>query len=388
MLITVEFISIRDGSEVNIDPDLMAQTLQYGPSTGFPPLVRVLTEFQSKMHGNSTNILSQEGQWGVLPVSGSMDGISKSFELFLNEGDTYLLEVPTYSGILAALGPHSATAICCEVDSAGLNPSLVREKLEETQRKGLPKPKFLYSCPTGTNPTGVSTTPDRRKEIYALACEFDLFIIEDDPYYFLHFGDQQLPSYLSFDTEGRVLRMDSFSKLLSAGIRLGFVTASTPLIQRLILHMQATQMHPCNISQALVAQLFHQWGHEKFMEHTKTVVNFYRKQQEAMVKAADTHLKDIVEFTTPNGGMFLWMKVPGIPDTKQLIMQRAIEKKVMFVPGNVFFPDAEWSDLEAKSDFKQYIRASYSFASADEMNEGFKRLREAIEEEMSAIHKN
>jgi len=116
-----------------------------------------------------------------------------------------------------------------------MRPDILRKKLMDNVEA---KPKFIYVNPTGANPTGVVLPESRRKEIYELVTEHDMLILEDDPYYFLHFGDIRPPSFLSMDTEGRVIRFDSFSKVLSSGLRLGFVTGPAPLIERINLHMQ------------------------------------------------------------------------------------------------------------------------------------------------------
>merc|ERR1719471_1860082 len=140
-------------------------------------------------------------------------------------------------------------------------------------------PKIMYINPTGANPTGTVLTPERRREIYQIACEYNILILEDDPYYYMQFGDGKVPSLFSMDTEGRVLRFDSFSKILSSGIRLGFVTGPRPLIERVVLHMQVSVLHASSLSQVITHQLLDQWGHEGFFRHIRSVEAFYQHRR-------------------------------------------------------------------------------------------------------------
>ena len=363
-------MELNDGTSVSLDKDELATVLQYLPTVGYQPLLDSLSSLMLRFH-KGEGILNKEGEWGVIACCGAMDGVSKSFDMFLDEGDTYLLEIPCYANILASLHPYGGHPICCDVDQDGLDPVQIRKKIEEAKAKGLPTPKFLYTCPTATNPAGLTTSAERRREIYKMACEYDFFIIEDDPYFFVRFDEElfkNIPSYLALDTEGRVIRIDSFSKSLSSGIRLGWITASKEVIDKMILHTESTVMHASGVSQAIVAKLFEHWGIDKFLEHTKKVANFYRKQMETMCAVVDKNLGDIVEYQKPNGGLFLWMKIPKIKDTQFLVQIRAASKLVMFVHGTAFQPDFADPDQIANGGFRQYIRAAYSQVTPKEMD--------------------
>tara|TARA_B100000795_G_scaffold255487_1_gene227179 strand:+ start:599 stop:1204 length:606 start_codon:yes stop_codon:yes gene_type:complete len=189
-----------------------------------------------------------------------------------------LVEKPTYSGSLAYLQPTGTSLVGVESDDNGLIPASLEKILSnwETDHPKLQdpiRPKVLYTIPTGSNPTGASLTLARKKEIYQIAQTYNLIILEDDPYYWMQFvkdtnfkkgnedvkKDCRTPSFMSMDVDGRVLRFDSFSKLLSSGIRVGFVTGPPELVERIEYHAQASVLHSSGISQALVSGLFDQW---------------------------------------------------------------------------------------------------------------------------------
>ena len=165
----------------------------------------------------------------------------------------------------------------------------------------------------------------------------------------------------------------SFSKIISAGVRVGWCTGPRVLIDRLEMHTQATLLHPSGISQAIVAKLFDHWGGTSgFLDHADNVARFYKKRRESCISAARAELGDLVTFSTPKAGMFLWMKLHGISDTQELIVRRAVERKVLMVPGISFLPEGGQSCM---------VRVSYSTATEEQMKEAFKRLRELLEEE-------
>lgn len=236
-------------------------------------------------------------------------------------------------------------------------------------------PKVLYTIPTGANPSGVTIPNERRKKIYELCCMYDLLIIEDDPYYFLQVeGETKLQSFFSMDKDLRVMRMDSFSKIISSGLRVGVVTAPTPLLNRLQLHMQAETLHTSSLSQAILLSLLKQWKFDGFKKHVKTIQDFYRGRRDALVAAAERQLKGLAEWNIPKAGMFLWFKLNDFEDTTSLIHTKAKEQKVLFVPGSAFSPRGVSS----------YIRASYSTASTEQMEEAMKRLASLIRENRPA----
>ena len=172
----------------------------------------------------------------------------------------------------------------------------------------------------------------------------------------------------------RVLRFDSFSKVISAGLRVGWVTGPPSLIDRLELHTQSTLLHPSGLSQAVVAKLFDGWGGASgYLTHADTVAAFYKERRDAFVAAAYEELGDRVAFTVPTAGMFVWMDLKGVEDANELIVRKAVDRKVLLVPGVSFTPGGGTSG---------WVRASYSTATEAEMKEACRRLAELLDDEV------
>lgn len=374
-------ITVTNGQTVTFDAATMKRALQYSPSSGIPELLTWMKNLQKDLHNPPTAAYTPEkGQMDMCVTTGSQEGLCKVFEMLVNPGDNVLLDAPTYSGTLAALQPLSCNLINVPSDQHGIIPTALKEVLSrwdpsEVHEPGSTAPRFLYTIPNGGNPTGASMTAQRKKDVYELARQYDMLIIEDDPYYFLQFDKQPwTPTFLSMDVDGRIIRTDSFSKILSSGLRIGFVTGPKPLVERVVLHIQASTMHTSTFTQLMVSQLLHSWGREGFLQHIDRVIEFYRKQRDAMITSADRWLKDVAEWHAPSAGMFLWIKLKGISDTQKLIMEKALEKEVLLVPGGVFMINSN----EACA----YIRAAFSLSSPEQMDEGFRRLSSLIKESL------
>ncbi|XP_060040344.1 kynurenine/alpha-aminoadipate aminotransferase, mitochondrial isoform X2 [Erinaceus europaeus] len=345
-----------------------------------PELVSWLKHLQIKLHNPPTaHYPPNKGQMDICVTAGSQDGLCKVFEMLVNPGDNILLSEPAYPGTLEALHPLGCNLINVSSDKYGIIPNSLKEilskwKPEDSKNPEKNTPKFIYTVPNGNNPTGNSFTIDRKKEIYELARKYDFLIIEDDPYYFLQFNKPWVPTFLSMDVDGRVIRADSFSKVLSSGLRVGFLTGPKPLIERVVLHTQVSTVHSSTFAQLLILQLLHQWGEEGFMAHIQRVIDFYRLQKDALIVAADKWLSGLAEWHEPTAGMFLWVKINGISDAKQLIEEKAIKKEVLMVPGNAFYIDS--------SAPSPYFRAAFSLASPEQMDVAFQRLAQLIKESL------
>uniref|UniRef100_A0A4W3HC20 Kynurenine/alpha-aminoadipate aminotransferase, mitochondrial n=1 Tax=Callorhinchus milii TaxID=7868 RepID=A0A4W3HC20_CALMI len=357
--------SVTNGINITFNQDLMKRALQYSASQGVPELVSWMNELQKSLHKPPTIDYSPEhGQMAICVTTGSQEANSKMFEMLLGAGDSIILDAPTYSGTLAALIPLGCKILSISNDQHGMIPQslldvLSKWKPEDAKDPRCDIPRVLYTIPNGCNPTGASMTERRKREIYQIARKYDLLIIEDDPYYFLQFEQPWAPSFLSMDVDGRVMRSDSFSKILSSGLRLGFLTGPKPLIDRIILHIQSSTLHTSTFTQphvgtsAMLNYICFYFYHR--------VIDFYSKQREAMLSAAEKWLKDLAEWHVPSAGMFIWLRLKGVPDTYQLIMEKAMEKEVMFVPGRAFMVDSSAPSA--------YIRASFSISTPEEMDE-------------------
>lgn len=404
-------VTLRDGTVLSLSEESVRAALQYSPTPGIPELVARLERMQRGEHSPPG---AAGDRMAVMVGTGSQDLLAKAFDTFLDEDTPIVIEAPTYSGTLAALEPIGCPLITIpsSTDGTGIDVSAVEElaaAFESGERTG-PRPRLIYVIPTAGNPTGATMPLENRRRLYAAARRLGSLIIEDDPYRFLDFGEHadgeadpdasaaaartsppaaRTPSLLSMDVDGRVLRFDSFSKLLSAGLRIGTVTGPKELVDALGLHAQASCLHTSGVSQALVLELFRHWGvGEKAppaddgstrcmgeMEgHIADVAAFYRTQRDACIEAINRHLKEpgLAElYAVPSGGMFVWLKVNGVDDTTALVKERAAAAGVLFVPGSAFVPGGG----SAKSAF---VRASFSVASHEQLDEAFRRFASAI----------
>lgn len=371
-------ITTDDGKVIQFDEEIMKKALQYSQTAGIPELLSWLKQLQLRLHNPPTfHRPSSQEEMDICVTTGSQDGLCKVFEMLINSGDNILLNEPVYSGTLEALQPLGCNLINVPSDEYGIIPESLKEILskwrpEDSKNPKKNTPKFLYTVPNGNNPTGNSLTSNRKKEIYELARKYDFLIIEDDPYYFLQFNKPWTPSFLSMDVDGRVIRSDSFSKVLSAGLRIGFISGPKPLIERVVLHTQVSTLHTSTFTQLMIFQLLHQWGQEGFLAHVDRVTNYYRKQKDAILASADKWLSGLAEWHVPTAGMFLWIKIKGINDAKKLIEEKAIKKEILMVPGNAFYID--------NSAPSPYFRASFSLASPEQIDTAFQRLAQLIKE--------
>ncbi|XP_019821328.2 kynurenine/alpha-aminoadipate aminotransferase, mitochondrial-like [Bos indicus] len=373
-------ITIENGKAIQFDEELMKKALQYSQSAGLPELLSWLKQLQVKLHNPPTiHYAPSQGQMDICVTCGSLEGLYKVFEMIVNPGDNILVNEPVYSGTIHALQPLGCNMINVSSDEHGIIPDSLREilskwKPEDSKDPEKNSPKCLYTVPNGNNPSGNSLTAERKREIYELARKYDFLIIEDDPYYFMQFNKPWAPTFLSMDVDGRVIRADSFSKVLSSGLRVRFITGPKPLIERIVLHMQVSTLHTSTFTQLLVSQLLHQWGEEGFLTHIDRVTDFYRKQRDALLAAADKWLSGLAEWQVPTAGMFLWVKIKGIHDVRKLIEEKAVKNEIFMLPGYGFYIDS--------SAPCPYFRASFSSASPEQMDMAFQRLAQLIEESL------
>jgi len=379
-------IKLRDGSSIYLGEKDMRVALQYCPTPGLSPLVDWLKQLQSRMHKPPlwSSLSHDATPLDVIVTSGSQDGLCKALEMLITPGDNILMDLPGYPGTLAVLNPLGANILGIESDHDGMVPesllcALSKWDPEDANDANSDIPKVLIVIPNASNPAGATLTLERRKQIYAIAQKYNLLIIEDDPYFYLQFSKPYTPSFMSMDVDGRVLRSDSFSKILSSGVRLGFLTGPRPLLQRINLHMQVSVMHAAGMSQMMVLSFLQKIGIDGFLNHVDQVAEFYRTQKDAAMHSANQHLSGVAEWSEPKGGMFLWIKVPELTDTRAMIEEKALEKDIMLVPGCAF---------EACEDApSQYLRAAFSVATPPEIDVAFQRLRILIEEEIYAQKK-
>ncbi|KZT23122.1 PLP-dependent transferase [Neolentinus lepideus HHB14362 ss-1] len=356
-------------TSLELDKNELAEALQYGPTGGEPSLVNWVFGLQEYSHGRKRG----EG-WRVSIGAGSQDLLYKAITAILSPGDTMLIESPAYAGVLPMF--EHCEQIEVDTDSDGIDPASMRSILENWP-VGKRKPKVLYTVPFGSNPTGFTTTLKRRKEILALAREHNFLIMEDDPYYYLYFGEAPRPaSYFTLELEepevGRVLRFDSLSKVLSAGIRIGFASGPEPLLRAMDMHTAMANLQVAGLTQVMVSTLLNSWGYDTFKIHSQNVSAFYRKKRDIFERCMRQYLTGLAEWSRPEAGMFYWFKLllgTEEEDSEVVIRTKAIERGVLALPGTVFMPNARKTG---------YVRASFSLLDEEEIEEAIQRLRDVI----------
>lgn len=369
-------VETKDGNCIVLEGEDLSRALQYSQSSGIPELKSWLESLHKNYHDPP---LLKQGNFDLSVTAGSQNGLAIAFAMLLSPGDNMLVDDPLYSGTLALLKPLPVNLLSVETDGCGLNPNsllkaLSRWKPEDAKNPASDIPKVLYTIPNCGNPTGGSASYDRKKEIYEIAQRYDLVIIEDDPYYFLQFNEDMVPSYQALDVDGRVIRCDSMSKILSSGMRLGWISGAKVFIDRIVLDLQASILHNSTMTQILALRLLEHWKLEGFEKHIRSVQKFYKSQCDVAISSANKWLTGIAEWNVPNGGMFLWVRIPEIANTKEMIKKRALEKEVILIPGEAF----SVQDGIPSS----YCRISYSLSTPEEIEEGIRRLSELIREEI------
>ncbi|KAJ7592687.1 PLP-dependent transferase [Mycena floridula] len=363
----------QEEKTITVNGALLVEGLQYGPTAGIPKLREWLYGLQEIYHGRKQG----EGNWSLSVGTGSQDLIYKAIAAMVNPGDSVLVESPVYAGVIPIFQSLHCDQIEVPTDAHGISSSTLRSILESWPVEKA-KPKVLYTVPYGGNPTGMTSILERRKEVLRLSREHDFIILEDDPYFYLYYGvNPRYPSYLSLEREepetGRVLRFDSFSKVLSAGIRIGFASGPAPLMEAIDRHTGTSNLQSSSLTQVIVFSLLDSWGYDGFKVHTETVAQFYRAKRDVFEKAMNKHLAGLAEWITPEAGMFFWFKlvVPGHidDDSAAIIRTKAFENGVLALPGTVFLPNGRKTG---------YVRASFSIASEEDVDEAMKRMKEAI----------
>lgn len=332
--------------------------LQYSITEGYPPLRNAIAERQKVRFGDT---MVREND-SVLVVSGGQQGIELACKVFCNEGDAIICENPSFIGSLNSFRSNGATPVGVPMESDGISLTELEKALRST-----PNAKLMYLIPTFHNPSGITMSLKKRLGVLELARKYDIAIIEDNPYGELRFAGEDLPTLKSLDTDGRVIYCSSFSKILSAGMRVGFVVADSTVCSKMTVAKQGEDVH---------TNIFFQMLCYKYMTgcdlnaHIAKINDIYRHKCNLMLECLDKYIpNDEVEFTRPEGGLFIWGTVMGTDDASNIV-KLAIEKKVAVVPGTAFN-----CDTEAKS---PSFRLNYSTPSDEQIVEGVKRLGEVF----------
>ncbi|KAL2757637.1 hypothetical protein ACRALDRAFT_1054848 [Sodiomyces alcalophilus JCM 7366] len=401
--VTMGKYDTRDGTS---EYDLSI-ALNYGQATGSAQMMRFITEHTELVYN------PPYADWKVCQTVGSTGALEQALRMLCDKsrGDSVLTEEYSFSTALETIAPLGVKAFGVRMDDQGLLPEDMDAMLSnwDEAARGARRPHVLYTVPSGQNPTGATQSAERRAAIYAVCQEHDVYIIEDEPYYFLQmdpyssgtgpptpspppnpaespedFLAKLVPSLLSMDIDGRVLRMDSFSKVLVPGSRLGWITASAQMVERFIRHAEVANQGPSGFSQALLWKLLDEtWGHEGYLRWLASLRTHYTRRRNMLLAACEAHLpRDVVTWTPPAAGMFLWLKVdpskhPGHPhrsvlEIEEEIFDHAISNGVLCARGSWFRtePGTPARDM--------FFRTTFASASEEAMEMAIQRLGAAI----------
>jgi 2-aminoadipate transaminase len=339
-----------------------AAALQYGPTDGFEETKRNIV----KVMAEENTVIDPED---VIITTGGQQGIDLVTRIFVDPGDTIIAEAPTYPGAIPSFCSFEASVIQVPLDGDGIRTDLLRGEIDRLGQAGT-KPKFIYVIPNFHNPAGVCLSLERRLEVVELARQHELIIVEDNPYGQLRFEGEQLPTLYSLDKDDNVIYLSTFSKIISPGIRLGWMVAPQPLLAKFNLGKQAADLCPSTLAQMIVNQYFKDF---RWQDYVEEVIKVYRGRRDAMLAALTEYFPEEASWTHPEGGFYIWVTLPEYLDTVDLLALALEEQKVAFVPGS-----GAWVDGSGAN----HMRLSFSGVPEDRIEEGIKRIAKVIREQM------
>ena len=338
--------------------------LQYGATDGYEPLRRAVAERQKTVWGIGKSIAEGDSfNDTTIIVSGGNQGIELAAKVFCNEGDTVICENPTFIGGLNAFRSCGYNTVGVPIEEDGMNV----EALEATI-KATPNAKLLYIIPTFQNPAGITTSLEKRKAIYEVCKKYGLMILEDNPYGELRFAGEEIPTIKSFDTEGLVIYCSSFSKILSAGMRVGFVVAPEAVAAKMVVAKQSEDVHTNQFFQMLCYKFMTECDLDA---HIFMIREVYGRKCKLMLECLEKELPASVTFTRPEGGLFIWVTLPDGVDATAFL-KACMAQKLMIVPGATFNCDVTEGSMS--------FRLNYSTPSDQQIIEGVARLGKVARE--------
>jgi len=332
-----------------------AAALQYGPTEGYNPLREKIAKRMAKVKVDATID-------NILITSGSQQGLDFVARVFIDPGDVIICESPTYLGAINAFKAYEPRFVEVATDNEGM----ILEELEKALKEN-ENVKFIYVIPDFQNPSGKTWSLERRKGLVELANKYNVAIVEDNPYGELRFEGEILPALQHFDTEGRVVFLGTFSKILTPGVRLGWICAQPEVLSKFIMVKQGADLQSSTTAQMEVNQLLEDYDLEAHIEKIKEV---YKRRKDLMIKTMEQEFPEGVTWTNPQGGLFTWVVLPEHLNARELAV-KALEKNVAYVPGGAFFPNGGHENT---------FRVNYSNMSEERIVEGVKRLGEVLRE--------
>lgn len=398
--ISLSKYAVSDSSDIPLSVGL-----QYGSSAGSPKLLDYIKEHTQLVHA------PQYKDWDVILTVGNTQAWDATLRTFTNRGDTILAEKFSFSSASEGARANGVNIVPVEVDLEGIIPEAFEKQLESWSG---PMPKLLYTIPTGQNPTGGTLSSQRRKAIYKISQKYDFIIIEDEPYYFLQmdnytnnkttrnhskpshdeFLKSLVSSYLSLDTEGRVVRLDSYSKVLAPGTRLGWIVGQQKLVERYLRQHDVTIQIASGFTQCIINGLLQRWGQKGYIDWLIELRKAYTKKRDVALDAIEEFIpKSITEWIAPTAGMFFWIKIDGEkhpdfvtkfssnPEALELhLYEVGIASGILLIPGHWFL--IKEVNYSAKNG-DIYFRGTFASVNEEKLTEGISRLGKVLRKEFN-----
>ncbi|QKE72339.1 PLP-dependent aminotransferase family protein [Arthrobacter citreus] len=334
-----------------------AASLQYSTTEGYIPLRQAICQRMGLL-GINPKIEN------ILITSGSQQAIDLTGRLFINEGDTIICESPTYLAAIDAFKLYNPKFVEVAMDDDGMIMEELEKQLQENSNT-----KFIYTIPDFQNPTGRTLKLERRKKMIELANQYDVLIVEDNPYGAIRFAGEELPPVKFFDTENRVIYLSTFSKIFTPGLRLGWICADESFIEKYIAFKQTADLHTDSFAQRITAKYLELYNIEEHINKIKVV---YKERCTTMLSCIKEYFPKSINYSTPEGGLFIWVELPEHVDSGELFT-KCLENNVAFVPGAPFFPNGTT---------KNTLRLNYSNMPKEKISEGIKLLGEVLHREL------
>ncbi len=342
-----------------------AAALQYGPTEGYLPLRQFLADRLGRVGIRCT---ADE----ILITNGSQQALDLIGKIFLDPGDRVALENPSYLGAIQAFNQYQPEYAVVPMDEHGMRVDALEQILaEDAARRGPHRIKLVYAVPNFQNPTGRTLSLERRRTLVQVASRFGVAVVEDDPYGELRYEGEHLPSLKSFDAEGNVIYLGTFSKILAPGFRLGWVVACAEALEQIVHAKQPADLHTGTAPQMATYYVVK----DGFVEgHVERLKRFYKERRDVMLRAIEENFPEQARYTRPAGGLFVWAELPSHINTRDLLLE-AVQEKVAFVPGQGFHADGSGANT---------MRLNFSNVPPKVLQEGIRRLGRAIQRRLSS----
>lgn len=349
--ITCDVLS-KDGGKV----------LQYGITEGYAPLRESIA---GRMKGKGMDVSVDN----ILVVSGSQQVIDLMGKVFLDPKDVVVVSAPTYLAALTGFATYQVAFEAVPIDEDNMRMDLFEERVKKLAKRSN-QPKIVYVLPNFQNPSGVTMPEANRRRLVDMASEYDFIILEDDPYGELRYAGEHLKPIKTFDDEGRVVYMGTFSKVLSPGLRVGWTVAHPEILKKLIIAKQSTDVCTNVLGQAIAQEYM---ARNLMDKQIVKICEVYGRKLKLMLDGMDEFMPAGVKWMKPEGGMFLWATLPEGMESP-VLLEKALKKRVAFVSGRAFFPDPR--------DGFNTMRLNFSHPADDLITEGLRRLGAVINQEM------